>query len=726
MDKVSKKSMQKDPYAAREAEKYSNPVPSREFITSFLNDLGKMLSHEKMCELLELTSPEQHEALNRRLKAMVRDGQLMKNRKGSYGLISKMNLIAGRVISHKDGFGLVKPDNEAEPLILSERQMRQVFHGDRVLVRPCGTYRRRRQEAVIVEVIERNTRRIVGRLDESDGVRYVTAENQRIKQQVLVTSSTVEEVKEGDVVVIEITSQPGPNQLPAGIIIEVLGTAMDPGMEIDIAIRSNDLPYQWNEEVIAEVEKIPNRVLQADKDNRKDITHLPLVTIDGEDAKDFDDAVFCKKVKNGWQLLVAIADVSHYVRIGTALDKEAEKRGNSVYFPGRVIPMLPAKLSDGLCSLKPNVDRLCMVCQIEIDKQGELRHYAFFPAVMYSHARLTYNKVTKILVEQDKALISQYEKLHKNILDMQSLYHLLFEQRQKRGAIDFEFPETQIIFGKNKKIQKIVARERTIAHRIIEEFMLFANVCAADFLLQHKIPALYRVHPGPDIDKLDTAKETLGCFGLHLKGGNKPTPKHYQEVLHKIVDRPDAGWLQMLLLRSLDQAVYQVKNGGHFGLAYKAYTHFTSPIRRYPDLLVHRTIKYILAGKAVKKFYYSRDNIQHFGEHCSMTERRADEATRDAIDWLKCEFMLDKLGKTYPGVITGVTPFGLFVCLDSFFIDGLVHITSLKNDYYQFDAKKQMLIGERTRTKYKLGDKMKVKVVRVSLENREIDFEMVL
>jgi ribonuclease R len=705
LSKAKKTVSHRDPYAAREAEKYSNPIPSRECIMELLREQGQLISYSKLIEMLDLTSPEAREALSRRLKAMVRDGQLMKNRKGSYGLIAKMNLIPGRVIAHKDGFGLVKPDDGTESLFLNERQMCQVFHNDRVLVRLTGSYRRHSPEAIIVEVIERNTQRIVGRLEEIDNILYVIPRNQRIKQQILVSDVRIKSMELGKIVVIELTSQPQMNSAPTGVVIEELGGEMDPGMEIDIAIRTHNLPYEWNEAVNAETANIPARVLKTDKENRRDLREVPLVTIDGDDAKDFDDAVYCRRKKNGWQLTVAIADVAHYVTPGSALDQEAELRGNSVYFPGRVIPMLPRQLSNGLCSLNPEVDRLCMACQIDLDGEGEVTQYEFFPAVIYSHARLTYKKVAKILQENDVELIAQYKHLHNHLKDMHVLYKILHKQRKQRGAIDFDLPETQVIFGKDRKIKKIIPTERTVAHCLIEEFMLLANVCASEFLAKHKIPVLYRVHPGPDEDKLEALRLTLECFGVHLKGGKKPQPKHYQDVLQQCAGKSSVQWLQMLLLRSLDQAVYQGKNAGHFGLAYKAYTHFTSPIRRYPDLLVHRAIKYILSGKKINTF---------------------DDATRDAMDWLKCEFMLDKVGQIHSGRITGVMPFGVFVCLDEFFVDGLVHVTSLKNDYYHYDAKRQVLLGERTPTAYQLGDKVTVKVMKVSLENREIDFEMVM
>ncbi|MFN7098306.1 MAG: ribonuclease R, partial [Gammaproteobacteria bacterium] len=457
---------------------------------------------------------------------------------------------------------------------------------------------------------------------------------------------------------------------------------------------------------------------------RLDLRELPLVTIDGEDARDFDDAVYCEPTRNGWRLWVAIADVAHYVKPETALDAAAQERGNSVYFPERVIPMLPEILSNELCSLNPKVDRLCMACEINLTKTGEVKNYQYYNAVMCSKARLTYTDVAEIIEHKNKNVMKKYAELVPHIMDLYKLYLLLKKNREERGAIDFEIPETKIIFGADRKIDKIVSSNRNEAHRLIEECMLLANVCAADFLLTSKIPGLYRNHLGPTEDKLMDVRKFLGEMGLKLNGGEEPAPENYAKVLKHAEKRPDATLIQTVMLRSLAQAVYQAENQGHFGLAYDAYTHFTSPIRRYPDLLVHRAIKHVLSKQKIKTFAYDHDKMAKLGGHCSMTERRADDATREVINWLKCEFMLDKVGQTFEGIISGVTAFGVFVTLKDIFVDGLLHITSLKGDYYHFDPIHHRLTGERTGVTYRIGDPLSVKVVRVDLDERKIDFDL--
>ncbi len=712
-----------DPFSEREAAKYENPIPSREYVLALLDKHGKPMTLEEVIEALALVDPEQQEALRRRLIAMSRDGQLIHTRRDGYGIAANMGLIRGRVLAHRDGFGFLQPDDGSKDLFLPERQMRKVFHGDRVVVRITGEDRRGRREAAIVEVLERSTTQVVGRLLSEGGAYFVLPDNKLIRHQVLIPNDALAGATAGQIVVVGITVQPSKMTYPVGRVVEVLGEHMAPGMEIDIALRSYDLPHVWPTEVVAEANAFSPTVLEKDAHGRLDLRELPLVTIDGKDAKDFDDAVYCERKGRGWRLFVAIADVAHYVHSGTALDKEAENRGNSVYFPENVIPMLPEVLSNGLCSLNPLVDRLCMAAEIILDAKGNIKSYQFHNAIIKSHARLTYEQVWDML-NDDIALQKKYHQLLPHIIDLYELYQRLHENREERGAIDFEFPETQIVFTEDRKIAEIVPRYRNDAHRLIEECMLVANVCAAEFLKKHKMPALFRNHLGPDPDKLQQVREFLAPLGLQLRGGLNPKPKDYAKVLLQAAKREDATLIQMVLLRSLAQAVYAANNEGHFGLAFEAYAHFTSPIRRYPDLLVHRAIKYCLSSKKPKRFTYTEEEMTRLGSHCSMTERRADDATRAAVDWLKCEFMLDKIGKIYPGKVSGVTAFGLFITLDELFVDGLVHVTSLKDDYYSFNPKQHSLTGQRTGLQYKQGQALIVQVAGVNLDDRKIDFTL--
>ncbi|MGW8228708.1 MAG: ribonuclease R [Gammaproteobacteria bacterium] len=714
-----------DPYAAREAQKYDNPIPSREFILELLEKEGRPLSREDIASALKLGDEESLEALRRRLRAMERDGQLIFNRRREYGLISHMNLVRGRVIGHPDGFGFLVPDEGGEDVFLSAREMRSLLHGDRALVSIAGVDRRGRREGSLVEVLERANKTLVGRLFIEGGVAFVVSDNKRIHQDILIPPDNLHGAKHGLIVMIAVIEQPTKYRQPIGKVVEILGEHMAPGMEIDVAIRSHGLPLVWSSETESQIAGLSVEVAEADKQGREDIRHLPLVTIDGEDARDFDDAVFCEANHKGWRLVVAIADVSHYVEPGSALDADAQERSTSVYFPERVIPMLPEILSNGLCSLNPQVDRLCMVCDMQLSKRGVLEDYRFYPGVMHSHARLTYTKVAAMLVEQDQTLRQQYASLIPHLEALYDLYVVLHQRREKRGAIDFDTTETRIIFGSERKIERIVPLVRNDAHRMIEEFMITANVATARYLLQHKIPALYRIHEGPTAEKLEGLRAFLGEFGLFLPGGDDPEAQHYAELLNQIKERPDAHLIQTVLLRSLRQAVYSPDNVGHFGLAFDAYAHFTSPIRRYPDLLVHRAIRHLLSGKPVTTFQYDHERMVGLGEHCSQNERRADEATRDAIDWLKCEYMLDKVGEEFEGTISSVTSFGLFVELDEIYVEGLIHVTGLANDYFQFDPIKHRMLGERTRQSYRLGDRLRIRVARVDLDERKIDFDLV-
>ncbi len=740
---TKRKTPHQDAFAAREAEKYENPIPSREFILDLLDSAAEPITHPQMCEILNLVDEDQVEALRRRLIAMARDGQLISNRKDAYLRLDKIDVIRGRVQGHKDGYGFVIPANGGEDIYLHNRQMRRVFDGDEVLVRMSGEQYRGKEEGAIVEVLSRNTTQLAGRFFNEDGVQFVRPENARITQDIMIPFGAYGGAAHGQIVVAEITQQPDKNRLPMGRVIQVLGDHMAPGMEIELAIQAHGIPCVWPQEVVAEAAVLPSEVAEGDKLNRIDVRHLPFVTIDGEDARDFDDAVLCERRRGGWRLYVAIADVSHYVKVNNALDMEARSRGNSVYFPDYVVPMLPEALSNGLCSLNPHVDRLCMVCEMTITDAGKITGYEFYEGVMHSHARLTYTKVGKILTESDdeaKALRDEYKQVIPQLELLHNLYKCLRIARDERGAIDFETVETRIQFNDERKIERIVPVKRNDAHKLIEECMLCANVCSAKFLEKHNLVGLYRVHEGPTETKLTNLREFLSELGLGLAGGAEPTSGDYQQLMQQIQGRSDSNMIQTVMLRSLRQAMYQVENRGHFGLGYDAYTHFTSPIRRYPDLLVHRAIRSVVRSEAptthvrraegampipTREIYpYNANDMVVFGEQCSLTERRADEATRDVVSWLKCEYLRDQVGAVFAGHVSAVTGFGLFVELKDLYVDGLVHITALPHDYYRFDAAQHRLVGERTRKVFGLGDELVVRVVRVDLENRKIDFEL--
>ena len=706
-----------DPFMERERAQYEHPLPSREYILQLLAERGVPLDEDELCDMLHI---EEHEAelFTRRLRAMERDGQIMRNRKKAICVVDKLDLIKGKVQGHPDGFGFLIPEDGSADLVLSAKEMHKILHGDTVMARVSGTDRRGRREASIVEVLEHNTQRLVGRLYEEHGIQFVVAENRRISQDILVAPSERSAAKVGQVVVLEIMQQPSKHAQPIGRIVEVLGNYADPGMEIEIALRKHDLPNEFPPATKRQAEQFDKVVPPADYADREDIRKLPLVTIDGETARDFDDAVYCEPSGNGYRLVVAIADVSHYVRPGDALDKEALNRGNSVYFPRRVIPMLPEELSNGLCSINPNVERLCMVCDMQVNAQGDIESYRFYPSVMFSHARLTYNQVADMLAEPQGENALQFAAVLPHVKQLYALFKILLQAREKRGAIDFETIETQMVFNADGKIERIMPVVRNDAHRLIEECMLAANVSTANFLNEHKHTVLYRVHEGPTPEKLEAVREFLKEFGLQLGGGDEPEAGDYAALLKQVKGRPDAALLQTVMLRSLRQARYCPENAGHFGLGYEAYTHFTSPIRRYPDLLVHRAIKAVLNGKQ----YKPTDKWEALGEHCSMTERRADDATRDVEAWLKCFYMRDHLGSSFDGTVSSVTGFGLFVSLDNIYTEGLIHVSELGMDYFHFDAAKHQMLGERTGKRYRLGDRVRVRVVRVDMESTKIDF----
>jgi ribonuclease R len=706
-----------DPFLQREREQYDNPLPSREFILQVLTQNGAPMHEDELLDLLEITDAEE-DLFSRRMRAMERDGQVMRNRKREICVMDKLDLIKGKVQGHPDGFGFLIPEDGRADMFLSEKEMHQVLHGDVVMVSQSGVDRRGRPEAKIIEVLVRANNRVVGRLFDDHGIQFVVAENRRITQDILVVPGEAHQAQVGQVVILEIIQHPNKHAQPMGRIVEVLGNYADSGMEIEIALRKHDLPNEFPNDVERQAKAIPPTVAAADWAGREDIRSLPLVTIDGETARDFDDAVYCAPEKDGYRLVVAIADVSHYVQPNDALDREAILRGNSVYFPRRVIPMLPEELSNGLCSLNPQVDRMCMVCDMHIDGHGEITGYRFYPSVMYSHARLTYTQVAAMLAEPDGELAKSYATVVPHLQNLYGLFQKLLTARNKRGAIDFETVETQMIFDAQGKIERIVPVVRNDAHKLIEECMLAANVCAANFLHENKHPVLYRIHQGPTPEKLEALREFMKEFGLEIGGADEPKAADYSKLLKRIKGRPDAALLQTVMLRSLRQAKYEPENIGHFGLGYEAYAHFTSPIRRYPDLLVHRAINAVLQGKQYKPSMKWED----LGLNCSMTERRADDATRDVDAWLKCFYMREHLGSVFTGTVSSVTSFGMFVSLDDLYVEGLVHISELGKDYFHFDASKHQLLGERTGQKYRLGDRVEVRVVKVDMESTKVDF----
>ncbi len=724
-----------DPFRDREASNYENPIPSRELLLEVIRGFSTPVSRDQLFTELKLEGDDHYEGLRRRLRAMERDGQLIFTRRQCYALPERLDLIKGHVIGHRDGFGFVRPEGvgNKEDLMLPSHQMRGVIHGDYILAQVSGVDKRGRREGRVVRILQESTKQIVGRFFIEDSMGYVVPDDSRISQDIVIPNDFRMGARMGNVVVVEINQRATRQHNAVGKVVEVLGENMAPGMEIEIALRTHDIPNEWPSEVTKQIQGLGEEVPEEAKAGRVDLRDLPLVTIDGEDARDFDDAVFCERKKSGgWRLWVAIADVSHYVRPASALDNEATKRGNSVYFPSEVIPMLPEVLSNGLCSLNPQVDRLCMVCEMTISDSGNLSGYKHYEAVMNSHARLTYTKVSKML-DGDEELRERYAPLVPHLEELFGMYKVLKKSREERGAIEFETIETQFIFNADRKIDRIVPAERNEAHKIIEECMILANIASARFVEKAKEPALYRAHDVPGEERLQGFRDFLGELSLHLSGGLEPTPRDYAALATLIHDRPDKELIQTMLLRSMKQALYQADNIGHFGLALKQYAHFTSPIRRYPDLTLHRAIKYLIAknegknedrGTPTGGYHYSFDDIDKIGEQCSMTERRADDATRDVADWLKCEYMQDHIGDEFEGVIANVTGFGFFVRLKELNIDGLVHISNLANDYYQYDAIGQRLIGDSSGLVYRLGDTVQVKVAAINLNDRQIDFDI--
>ena len=709
---------EKDPFLKREKQRYEHPLPSREWIIELLEQKGVPSKIEVLARELSITE-EEYEFFERRLKAMARDGQVLINRRGAVCAADKLDLVKCRVEAHKDGFGFAVPLTPTKDgdFVLYERQMRGIMHGDIVTVRPAGIDRRGRREGTVLDIVERAQSKVVGRFYMDRGVAILEAEDKRLNQSIVLEPDSVAHFKpeSGQVIVGEIETYPEQNRPAVAKIIEVLGDYADSGMEIEIAVRKHHLPHQFSEACTKAAKKIPDHVRKSDLKGRVDLRDLPLVTIDGETARDFDDAVFAEKIGRNYRLVVAIADVSHYVRPDDAIDTDAQERSTSVYFPRRVIPMLPENLSNGICSLNPDVERLCMVCDMVITYAGNIKEYRFYPAVMRSHARLTYNQVWDWISDDlDHPHKAQIDTLYK-------LFKILQKKRFERGAVEFESVETQMLFDDNGKIEKIVPVVRNDAHKLIEECMLAANVCAAEFLMKNKHTALFRNHLGPTPEKLATLREQLGLLGLQLGGGDNPTPKDYAALAEQFKGRPDAELLQVMMLRSMQQAVYEPHCDGHFGLAYEAYAHFTSPIRRYPDLTVHRAIKAVLNQQT----YTPNKSWQALGVHTSFCERRADDASRDVENWLKTYYMRDKVGEIFEGKISGMTNFGLFVTLDGIHIDGLVHISDLGEDYFNFRPEIMAIEGERSGIRFNMGDKVSVRVARADLDTSKIDLTLI-
>ncbi|HEZ2632692.1 TPA: ribonuclease R [Neisseria meningitidis] len=709
---------EKDPFLSREKQRYEHPLPSREWIIELLERKGVPSKIESLARELSITEDE-YVFFERRLKAMARDGQVLINRRGAVCAADKLDLVKCRVEAHKDGFGFAVPLTPAKDgdFVLYERQMRGIMHGDIVTVRPAGMDRRGRREGTVLDIVERSQSKVVGRFYMDRGVAILEPEDKRLNQSIVLEPDGVARFKpeSGQVIVGEIEVYPEQNRPAVAKIIEVLGDYADSGMEIEIAVRKHHLPHQFSEACAKAVKKIPDHVRKSDLKGRVDLRDLPLVTIDGETARDFDDAVFAEKIGRNYRLVVAIADVSHYVRPDDAIDTDAQERSTSVYFPRRVIPMLPENLSNGICSLNPNVERLCMVCDMVITYAGNIKEYRFYPAVMRSHARLTYNQVWKWLSGGiGHPFKTQIDTLYK-------LFKILQKKRFERGAVEFDSIETQMLFDDNGKIEKIVPVVRNDAHKLIEECMLAANVCAADFLLKNKHTALFRNHLGSTPEKLATLREQLGLLGLQLGGGDNPSPKDYAALVEQFKGRPDAELLQVMMLRSMQQAVYEPHCDGHFGLAYEAYAHFTSPIRRYPDLTVHRAIKAVLNQQT----YTPKKSWQALGVHTSFCERRADDASRDVENWLKTYYMRDKVGEVFEGKISGMTSFGIFVTLDGIHIDGLVHISDLGEDYFNFRPEIMAIEGERSGIRFNMGDRVAVRVARADLDDGKIDFVLI-
>ena len=703
---------------------YKHPIPSPNQLIDFLTEAGRPQKADAILKAFNLKGQRMRSLLVDKLHAMVRTGRILENRRGEYLLTSKLDLVTGTVSGHRDGFGFViRDDGEPDDVYLSAREMRPLFNGDRVAIRIVGTDRRGRAEGELVDVLERGTREVAGQFIRERGIGLVVPDNPKLVHRILIPRNESGGAKPGQIVVAEILDYPTHVQQATGRITDVIGAPDEKGIATDIAIHSHAIPYKWPRAVLEEIEEYGSNVPSKAKQGRIDLRSTDLVTIDGADARDFDDAVYCERSGDGWRLLVAIADVSHYVAIGSSLDEEATRRGTSVYFPDRVVPMLPEVLSNGLCSLNPKVDRLCMVCEMRVNVDGKVTRATFFEGVMRSKARLTYSQVNELLVGEATNIVPK--DLHGPIRELHALYKAFAKARSRRGAIEIDLPQTKFKLNDDGEIDRIEVVPRNDAHRLIEECMNGANVQAAKFLNKHRIPGLYRVHARPDPDRFDELRLYLVSLGLKVAHSEHVQPRDFTKIIRQTADRPDATAIMMTMLRSLTHAEYAPANIGHFGLALESYAHFTSPIRRYPDLLVHRAIRHIVRGGKPGRYDYGGREMERLGTITSAHEKRAEEATRDVEAWLKCQYMEQHLGDEFDGVITGVTNFGVFVQITALLVDGLVHVTSLSNDYYHYDSGSQSLVGERTGRQFRLGDAMRVQVNKVDMESRRIDFRPV-
>ncbi|MCG8369754.1 MAG: ribonuclease R [Proteobacteria bacterium] len=700
---------------------YRHPVPGPNQLIDFLQEAGRPVGADAILRAFGLKGQRMRSQLVDRLNSMLRSGRIIENRRGEYCLTAKLDLVTGTVSGHRDGFGfVVRDDRETDDVYLSAREMRPLFDGDRVAVRIVGRDRRGRPEGGLVDVLERGTRRVAGRFIRERGIGLVIPDNSRIAHRILIPKDEWNGAGEGQMVVAEIVDYPTRVEQATGRIVEIIGRPDDKGIATDVAIHSHAIPHRWPRAVLDEIGKYGATVPPRAKEGRYDLRDFDLVTIDGADARDFDDAVLCEREGDGWRLYVAIADVSHYVKVGSALDREAAKRGTSVYFPDRVVPMLPEVLSNGLCSLNPKVDRLCMVCEMRVSARGKVTGSEFYEAVMRSRARLTYGEVRAFL--DGRSDRSVHRSLQGPIRELHALYRALAGARSRRGAIELDLPQTRFRLDGDGEIERIEVVPRNDAHRLIEECMIAANVEAAKFLKRHRIPGLFRVHAQPDPERFGELRLFLTSLGLEVAHPEHVRPRDFTKIIRQTADRPDATAIMTTMLRSLAHAEYSPADIGHFGLALDSYAHFTSPIRRYPDLLVHRAIRHVVRGGKPGRHAYDTREMERLGTMSSAQEKRAEEATRDVEAWLKCRYMEQHLGDEFDGVVTGVANFGVFVQITELLTDGLVHVTSLSNDYYHFDAGSQRLVGERTGRQYRLGDRMRIRVSRVDMDARRIDF----
>jgi ribonuclease R len=713
------------PKQPRKTAKPVRPAKSEAFsMTHALQQAGHPLTFEELALRVGATTAVKRKQFSEQLERALHTGEIVKNRREELCLRERLTLIVGTVTGHRDGHGFLHPEDRSTPIVLPYRQMREVMHGDRIAVRVSGTDQRGRPEGTVVEVLERGTTEIVGRLYDESGISFVVPDNPRIGHRVLVPRDRLGDAKPGQVVLVKLIEMPSKNAQPLGHVSRVLGEHAAPGMETQIAIHSHSLPFEFPPEAVAQAESYGGAVSAAAKRGREDLREVALVTIDGEDARDFDDAVYCEPVRGGWRLIVAIADVASYVSPNSPLDQEAQHRGTSVYFPNRVLPMLPEALSNGLCSLNPNVDRLCLCCEMKVSPQGKITRARFFEGLMKSKARLTYTKVAAYLANPQSAAEPEVIANGEHLRNLYDVFKALHAARLRRGALDFDAPELKVRFGADGRIAAFVEQPRNDAHRLIEECMIAANVEAARFLRKHKIPTLYRVHGQPDEDRLEQLRQFLSGFAIDLPRDRDLEPQDLNAVLQRIVGNEEAHLIQTVVIRSLPQAVYQPENIGHFGLSLPEYAHFTSPIRRYPDLLVHRGIRHVLRGGAASAFEYAPARMTELGQQTSFTERRADEATRDAMSWLKCEYMGDKIGEEFDALVTGVVDFGLFVQVKGTQIDGLLHVSALGADYFSRDKTGYRMVGARSGRVFRLGDHLRVRLINVIIDERKIDFEL--